>query len=106
MQGRSLRPLLKGNSAKDWRNSMYYHYYAFPAWHMVKKHYGIRTERYKLIHFYDDIDAWELYDLHKDPHELNNVFNDPDYANEVDRLKIELKQLQKQYGDPILVNRE
>ena len=66
---------------------------------MVKRHYGIRTERYKLIHFYYDIDAWELYDLQKDPHELNNIYDDPAYANIVKRLKSELKKLQTQYGD-------
>ena len=78
---------------------MYYHYYEYPGWHMVKRHYGIRTKRYKLIHFYYDIDAWELYDLTKDPEELNNVYDNPSYTDTVQKLKIELKRLQNQYGD-------
>ena len=99
MQGRSLRPLLKGKTPSDWRKSMYYHYYMYPGWHMVKRHYGVRTDRYKLIHFYYDIDAWELYDLKKDPHELNNVYSDPAYAEIVTELKKEIKKLQKQYNE-------
>ena len=68
MQGHSLRPILAGTPTSDWRTSMYYHYYEYPhGWHDVKKHYGIRTTQYKLIHYYDDIDEWELYDLSKDP---------------------------------------
>ncbi len=66
---------------------------------MVKRHYGIRTERYKLIHFYYDIDCWELYDLKKDPHELNNVYNDEAYADVVLELKEELVRLREKYGD-------
>lgn len=70
MQGRSLRPILAGRTPEDWRRSMYYHYYEYPAEHSVKRHYGVRTRRYKLIHFYHDIDEWELYDLEKDPQEM------------------------------------
>ena len=66
---------------------------------MVKRHYGVRTKHYKLMHFYYDIDAWELYDLEKDPREINNVYNDPAYANVVKDLKSELKRLQEYYGD-------
>jgi len=66
---------------------------------MVKRHYGIRTARYKLIHFYYDIDAWELYDLEKDPRELNNVYGDPTYAAVVTELKTGLERLRRQYGD-------
>ena len=78
---------------------MYYHYYEYPGAHMVKRHYGVRTKRYKLIHFYHDIDAWELYDLERDPHELNNVYDDPRYASIVKELKAELQRLRKHYGD-------
>jgi arylsulfatase A-like enzyme len=99
MQGESIRPLLQGNRPPDWRKEMYYHYYEYPGWHMVKRHYGIRTERYKLMHFYYDIDAWELYDLKNDPHELNNVYADPKHTGIVKELKKKLKRLQKQYGD-------
>lgn len=101
IQGRSMRKLLKGQSIGDWRSSMYYHYYEYPAWHMVKKHYGIRTQRYKLMHFYDDIDAWELYDLKNDPKEVNNLYGRPEHADLVAELKNGIKRLQKQYGDPI-----
>jgi len=99
MQGRSIRRLLQGNPPKEWRTSMYYHYYEYPGAHMVKRHYGVRTRRYKLIHFYYDIDAWELYDLRNDPNELNNVYGDPAYADTVKQLEAELERLRKQYGD-------
>jgi arylsulfatase A-like enzyme len=99
MQGRSLRPLLQGKTPADWRTSVYYHYYEFPAEHSVKRHYGVRTRRYKLIHFYNDIDEWELYDLQSDPDELKNVYGDAPYANIVQELKAELKRLRTQYND-------
>jgi len=99
MQGQSFRRLMQGKKAKDWRTSMYYHYYEYPAVHSVKRHYGVRTQRYKLIHFYHDIDEWELYDLEKDPKELNNVYEEPAYADVVKKLKAELKQLRKKYKD-------
>jgi len=99
MQGRSICRLLQGKTPKDWRKSMYYHYYEYPAVHSVKRHYGVRTQRYKLIHFYNDIDEWELYDLKKDPREMKNVFNDPAYADTVKKLKVELQRLRKKYKD-------
>lgn len=99
MQGQSMTPILLGKTPDDWRTSMYYHYYEYPGAHSVKRHYGIRTERYKLIHFYHDIDCWELFDLKKDPHELNNVYDDPKYADVVSDMEKQLRQLQKQYKD-------
>ena len=78
---------------------MYYHYYEYPAVHSVKRHYGVRTRRYKLIHFYHDIDEWELYDLEKDPREMKNVLGDPAYADTVNELKAELKRLREKYKD-------
>ncbi len=99
MQGRSFLPLVTGRRVSGWPKSAYYHYYEFPAVHMVKRHYGVRTGRYKLIHFYYDIDAWELYDLAKDPHELRNVYADPAYAEVGRDLEAELARLQKLYGD-------
>ena len=99
VQGESLRPLLKGKSPVDWRKSVYYHFYALNAWHDVKKHYGVRTERFKLIHFYDDIDAWEFYDLEKDPNEINNIFGKEEYAEVQVNLEKELIQLRKYYND-------
>lgn len=68
---------------------------------MVKRHYGVRTERYKLIHFYDDIDQWELYDLQTDPTEMNNLFDKPGYESIIEKLKQELVELQTLYGDII-----
>lgn len=99
MQGESLRSVLKGATPATWRRSMYYHYYEYPGWHMVKRHYGVRTKRFKLIHFYYDIDAWEMYDLQTDPHELNNIYNDPRYASERAELAAELDRLRHKYKD-------
>jgi len=99
IQGRSMRPVLRGKTPSNWRKSMYYHYYEYPGAHAVKRHYGIRTKRYKLIHFYYDIDAWELYDLAKDAHELNNVYGKGGYSEVTQKLKKELAHLRHQYGD-------
>ena len=99
MQGRSLRSLLQGRTPTDWRTSMYYHYYEFPGVHSVKRHYGVRTQRYKLIHFYNDIDEWELYDLQSDPDELKNLCPDARYADVIQELKAELKRLRTHYKD-------
>ncbi len=101
IQGDSYLPLLKGENPADWRQSLYYHYYEYPAEHAVKRHYGVRNNRYKLIHFYNDIDEWELYDLEKDPNEMNNIYNDPANATLIKDLKAELVRLQKQYDDPV-----
>lgn len=98
MQGESLLPLLKGRDI-EWRDALYYHYYEYPAVHMVKKHYGIKTDRYKLIHFYDDIDEWELYDLEKDPREMKSVYDDPDYLEIRQELKHKLQELRIYYKD-------
>ncbi len=92
MQGKSFRPLLEGKKPDDWRQSFYYHYYEFPASHLVKKHEGIYDGRFKLIHFYDDIDEWELYDLKTDPNEMKNIMTDPKMQNDIDRLKKELER--------------
>src|SRR5699024_881514 len=80
-------------------DALYYHYYAFPAVHMVKRHYGIRTERYKLIHFYNNIDEWELYDLKEDPMEMNNLYGQLGYEQLQDSLRQKLDELQEKYGD-------
>ncbi len=112
MQGRSLRPVLEGNTPEDWRTSMYYRYWMhMDSYHNVYSHYGIRTYRYKLIYYYGqalgttgskEIDAapeWELFDLEKDPYEINNVYNDPAYADIIPTLKDELHELQRAVGD-------
>jgi arylsulfatase A-like enzyme len=99
MQGESLIPLMKGNTEKWDRDAVYYHYYEYPAVHMVKRHYGIVTKEYKLVHFYYDVDEWELYDRKKDPQEMNNVYNDAAYADVVKELTIKLANLRVQYKD-------
>lgn len=101
LQGESYLPLLKGENPTGWRQSLYYHFYEYPAEHAVKRHYGVSTDRYKLIHFYNDIDEWELYDLQNDPHEMNNLYNTPGYDIVIADMKKELVRLQKLYDDPI-----
>lgn len=98
MQGVSLVPLLKGERPEDWRDSIYYHYYEFPSVHMVARHYGIRTERYKLMYFYQ-IDEWEFYDLEQDPDELTNAYSDPAYQSVIADLKARLQDLREKYED-------
>ena len=99
MQGESLMPILKGDTAQWNREAVYYHYYEYPAEHAVKRHYGIVNKDYKLVHFYYDVDEWELYDRKKDPQELNNVINDPAYAEIVEDLKQKLAELRVKYQD-------
>lgn len=101
MQGVSMKGLLTGddNVKNNWRKSAYYQYFEYPKWHNVQPHYGVRTDRYKLIHFYYNIDEWEFYDLEKDPKEVNNAYNDPAYADIIKDLKAEIVRLQKYYGD-------
>lgn len=101
IQGVSFLPLLQGKKVKNWRKSLYYHYYEYPAEHSVCKHYGVRTSRYSLIHFYDDVNIWELYDLEKDPEQMHNIYGQPDTEKLLKKLKNELHRLQKQYDDPI-----
>ena len=98
MHGLSLKKLLNGNHPGNWRDALYYHYYQYPAWHMVNPHYGVRSATHKLIHFYT-MDHWELYELQRDPQELNNRYNHPGYAQVREELHERLGQLQKQYGD-------
>jgi arylsulfatase A-like enzyme len=99
MQGMSLLPLLKGEEETWKRDAVYYHYYEYPGYHMVKRHYGIVTKHYKLAHFYYDIDEWELYDRMKDPMEMQNEYDNPAYAEVVADLKQRLSALRQEYGD-------
>ncbi|MDE6177115.1 MAG: DUF4976 domain-containing protein, partial [Paramuribaculum sp.] len=101
IQGKSLLPLLKGEKPDNWRDALYYHFYEYPAEHMVKRHYGVRDNRYKLIHFYNDIDKWELYDLENDPHEMNNLYGKPGTEDITARMMKKLAEMQQQYDDPI-----
>lgn len=99
VHGISLLPLIRGDKNLEWRKSLYYHFYEFPAEHRVKRHYGVRTERYKLIHFYNDIDSWELYDLKTDPKEMNNIYGKKGTQEIVNLLQLELLNLQNLYLD-------
>jgi arylsulfatase A-like enzyme len=124
MQGRSLKPLFEGKTPADWRQSMYYRYWMHGAHFNIPGHYGIRTQEYKLIHFYgmglgysynelypkgnwqyegNKIERtepyWEMYDLRKDSKEINNIFDHPEYADIQKELTNELFNLKKQYDD-------
>lgn len=99
MQGESLIPLLTGQKEKWDRDAVYYHYYEYPGEHAVKRHYGIATKEYKIIHFYHDIDAWEFYDRIKDPQEMNNLIDDKAYADEIAKMKEKLKDTRAKYKD-------
>ncbi len=93
MQGTSFASNLNGKTPDNWQKAMYYHYYEYPYWHHVQPHYGIRTQKYTLVHFYYNIDVWEFYDLEKDPNQMSNSINDPQYASIIINLKKELKNL-------------
>ena len=108
MSGRSLLPLLDGTEPADWRDDIYYHYYDYPAVHMVHRHDGVRTDRYKLIHFYngteedetDKIDSYELFDLQTDPNELNNLYGKAGCEEITDDMLMRLKN----YREKLNVN--
>jgi arylsulfatase A-like enzyme len=108
MQGRSLVPLLQGETPEDWRESLYYHYYEYPAVHSVRRHEGVATKRYKLIRFYGqdvpDGEEWELYDLETDPNEMHSIYDDPAQQERIAQLKQELLRLREQYQVPAETN--
>ena len=100
MQGRSMTAVLRGETPSDWRKSFYYHYYEQPV-HGVARHYGVRTNRYTLVHFYDSIE-WELFDREKDPHQMRSVFGQADYARVQKDLMGELARLRKELKVPAI----
>lgn len=101
LQGRSLVPVFKGQTPADWRKSFYYHYYEYPVPHHVRPHYGVVTNRHKLVHFYaPDVDYWELFDLENDPRELKSVYGDPAYAEVQRELTTELARLRSELKVP------
>lgn len=106
MQGESLMPLLIGQVDQWTRDAVYYHYYEYPGFHMVKRHYGIVTKEFKLTHFYYDVDEWELFDRKNDPFELNSVYDDPAYADVVKKLKEELNKLRIKYKDSAVMDQQ
>ena len=101
MHGRSLVPLMQKDMTDNWRQALYYHYYEFPGEHSVKRHFGIHDGRYKLIRFYYDIDEWEFFDLDKDPHEINNIYKNPDYTAIIAQMKEDLRELIVYYEDEL-----
>ncbi|MGI8905959.1 MAG: sulfatase family protein [Candidatus Sumerlaeaceae bacterium] len=101
MQGESFRPWLRAQKPAKWRDAVYYHFFEYPDHdHLVARHYGIRTDRYKLVHYYHPVDEWELFDLEKDPQELRSVYDDPAQVENIALLKTRLKALREQYQDP------
>jgi len=112
IQGKSLIPLLTNQPVK-WRDAVYYHYYESPSQHGVPFHYGVRGDRYKLIHYYE-IDEWELFDLKRDPQEMNSVYDNPEYKEIVEKMKAKLTALRAEYKcnydgehpDPVLKRRQ
>ncbi len=106
MQGESLMPLLMGRKENWKRDALYYHYYEYPDEHMVKRHYGVVTKEFKLIHFYFDVDEWELYDRVRDPNEMKNVYSDNAYKETVVALKKKLEELRTKYKDSVELDRK
>ena len=98
MQGKSFKSVLEGRTPENWRKSVYYHYYDHGR-HKVARHEGVRTNRFKLIHFYTD-DTWEMYDLKNDPYEVNNLYGNPNSNADIERLKKELVRLREFYEVP------
>jgi uncharacterized sulfatase len=99
MQGVSFKEMVKsGKTPRNWRKSLYYHYYEYPGAHSVKAHFGVKMERYKLIYFYQD-DVWELYDLKKDPSEMHNIYGRFGTRRITRKLKQELIRLQEKYDE-------
>jgi len=97
IQGQSMRPIWNADKV-EWRDAIYYHYYHKK--YGLTPHYGVRTDRYKLIHFFDVIDSWELYDLKTDPNEMKNLYEDPTYEKTKNLLKTKLISLQSKYKIP------
>ena len=104
MQGKSLVPLMRGKTPKDWRKSLYYHYYEYPAIHSVRRHEGVVNKQYKLIRFYGpDVpngEEWELYDRESDPHEMKSIYNSPEQMHRIAEMKRELQRLRTFYKVP------
>ncbi len=101
MQGHSLVGVLKGQTPADWRKAFYYQYYEYPAPHHVRPHYGVVTDRYKLVRFYgEDVDYWELFDLETDPHELSSVYGQLAYSETQKTLERELIRLRTELKVP------
>ena len=98
-QGLSLKPLIEAiDNNETWRDYLYYHYNEFPSNQMIAKHYGIRTPKYKIIHFYQ-FNEWEFYDLNKDPFEEKNQFKNPVFSSQIEEMKQLLFKIREKYLD-------
>lgn len=97
LHGRSFVSILQGQAPADWRRSIYYHFYDSAA-HGVPRHYGVRTDRHTLVHFYQT-NEWELFDNRNDPQQMRSVYSDPAYATTVRDLQAELARLRQAYRD-------
>ena len=103
LHGESLVSILKGKTPKNWRKSFYYHYYEYPGYHWVRRHYGVADGRYKLIRFYEnDVDQWELFDLKTDPKEMKSVYGTAQYAVTQNRLSRQLALHRQRLGVPLV----
>ena len=100
-QRASFVPVLKGQTPNDWRKAFYYQYYEYPEPHHVRPHYGVITDRYKLVHFYGTGENYtELFDLQNDPHELKSLFGQPDYSATQQDLEQQLVRVRKELMVP------
>ena len=100
-RGAACVPILAGQTPADWRQAFYYHYYEYPVPHHVRPHYGVVTDRYKLVHFYaPDVDYWELFDLKNDPHEMQSVYGSAQHAVVQKQLGEEIVRLRKELKVP------
>ena len=103
LHGESMVSILKGRTPKNWRKSFYYHYYEYPGYHWVRRHYGVADGRYKLIRFYEnDVDQWELFDLKTDPNEMKSVYGTAQYAVTQNRLSRQLALHRQRLGVPLV----
>jgi arylsulfatase A-like enzyme len=100
MQGRSLVPLLESakNAAPPWRDAFFYEYFEYPAEHCVRKNRGVRTDRWKLIQYWEQPEEWELYDLKADPDEVKNLANAPEHGKQKQALQVLLDRLRREVG--------
>jgi arylsulfatase A-like enzyme len=99
--GKSMKPLLQGKST-PWRKDFLYEYYEYPAVHSVRKNRGVRTKRWKYIHYFEEPEEFELYDIQNDPEEMNNLYGNPAYKDVVAQLKERLTELRRELKDPDL----
>jgi arylsulfatase A-like enzyme len=98
MHGRSWLPIV-ANKSSPWRDAFLYEYYEHPAVHCVRKNRGVRTDRWKLIHFWEQPEEWELYDLKADPDEMTNLASRPEQAQTLAQLRARLEALRRELGD-------